>query len=617
MTKECFDNTYVVQYTDTSKGTITIPRKSLIDDEIDITLVGKDRIEYGQEFDENMLHLLENFSCPELTGSSPIAPDPDFAVNAILDNPIEGQTWYNSTQERLFVYDGDRWNPLGTNDDVGGNRGVILSGLSLPKPVSPVTGYEFDYSECSWNVSPFNIPGEVDFMECHTDSEAAVTMRYRLSGGATVYDGYANYQIIGIRDNNNQGSDTPILPSGTQLPTPTVTPTPSVTQTIPVTPTITPTNTATPNVTPTVTPTPAVSPGIEFFVSVATDNVTGGTTESIKLCQVGPSSFSTVATNATVGTTSDIRGGISTDGYNLFVPYRAVGTAIFTRTGSDLNRVFTIDNEFGYSVGDALYHNHPTLGNILYTVQYNVDGSQDPPVVNVKIRTYIINGPGSVSTLSTTTVSMGSLVSTSNLRASLCLHNNYLIFVSNERLMAYYHNGVSLNLISTVINANGGYIRARSDNSFIYPESRYNLDGEQPNRKIYTFSGATFSEVYSGSGGEFGLAVGGSNIFTGYNKEAAIQAKYWDGVNLGGVIASVSSTTPAFSNSSLFKFSNNTSRLYNPVDNVAGQSRVYTWNGTSFTTLMTLDPEPLAGTNKYIAFGLMYLSEASEYPSEE
>jgi len=615
MAKLCFDQTYVIQYTDASKGTISIPRKAFINDEVDITLVGKDRIEYGEEFDENLLHLLENFACPELVGSNPIEPDPDFSLDTLLENPIEGQTWYNSTKERHYVYDGAMWVPLGTNDDVGGNRGVILSGMALPKPVSPVTGYEFDYPECSWNVSPFYIPGEVDFLECFTDSNAVVNMRYRLTSGATIYDGYANYQIIGIRDNNNQGDVTPILPSGTQLPTPTVTPTPSITGTIPATPTMTPTITPTPNVTPTVTPTPAVSSGIEFFVSVATNS--DYTSESIKLCQVGPSSFSTVATNAGLPIASEIYGDISTDGYNLFIPYLTEGTAVFTRDGATLNRELILENEssgFGdYVTGDARYHNHPTLGNILYTIQYRAEGSQDPPVVTAKIRTYVINGPGSLSLLTTTTFGYNPVTGVSNQRLTLCLHNNYLIVSSKERLFAFYHNGTTLNQITSIVNTTGNYIRVRSDNSYIYPESRYNDIFSKPDRKIYTFSGATFSEVYSQTGGEFGLAVGGSNLFTGFDNETSIQAKYWDGLSLSGAITSVSSATPAYSGSSLFKFSSTTSRLYNPVDNSAPLSRVYTWNGATLTPIMTLDAEPLASTNKYVAFGLMHINNASDF----
>ena len=57
----CSDNTYYIYYTDASSGAIAIPiaKSSLIQD-IDVTLVGKTRLEYGEVFNENMLHLLEH-----------------------------------------------------------------------------------------------------------------------------------------------------------------------------------------------------------------------------------------------------------------------------------------------------------------------------------------------------------------------------------------------------------------------------------------------------------------------------------------------------------------------------------------------------------------------------
>ena len=615
MVKLCFDETYVIQYTDSSKGTISIPRKGFITDEVDITLVGKDRVEYGQEFDENMLHLLERFSCPEVIGSSPVVPDTSYTEETILENPIEGQIWFNSTKERPFVYDGTKWKPFALNDDVGGNRGVIFSGMSLPKPVSPITGIEFDYPECSWNVSPFNLPGEVDFMECYTDSNAVVNMRYRLTGGSTIYDGYANYQIIGIRDNSNQGDSSPVLPSGTQLPTPTPTPTPSVTSSVPLTPTVTPTVTPTPNPTPTVTPTPAVSSGIEFFVSVATD--AGYTTESVKFGQITPSGFSVLADNSSeLPIASLIYGSISSDGYNLFIPYLLEGTAIYTREGSVLSRALILENEtsgFGdYVTADALYHNHPTVGKLLYTLQLKINSGEDPATISAKIRTYVVNSPGSLSLLTTTSFGF-SIVSTANQRMSLCLHNNYLIVTNNEKIFAFYHNGSSLNQITSLANITGNYIRARSDNSFIYLESRYDNTSSKPDRKIYTFSGSTFTEALSQAGGEYGLAVGGSNVFSGFNNESSIQAKYWDGFNLTSSINSVPSAEPAYGGSSLFKFSNSTNRLYNPVDNSATLSKVYTWNGTTFTPIFTFNIEDVSSDNKYVAFDLIYLKNSSDY----
>ena len=56
----------------------------------DITLIGKNAASYGTYFNENLVHILENF-----------------ANTSAPSNPIIGQLWYDSSQGRLKVYDGD------------------------------------------------------------------------------------------------------------------------------------------------------------------------------------------------------------------------------------------------------------------------------------------------------------------------------------------------------------------------------------------------------------------------------------------------------------------------------------------------------------------------------
>lgn len=260
----CADNSYVIYYTNLDQGSIQIQKSALIVDELDIALIGKTRLEYGEIFNENTLHLLENFACPE---SAEGVPDYSVAYGNLLENPTIGQIWYNKTQEKPFVYSvNDTWIPLGTMNDVAGNSGVIFNDEFLPLPLAS-DGYVFDYDECAWVVSPFHLPDEIDFMHCFTFAEDGgykVKMEYRITGQLTLNPGYVNYQIIGIRNNENLGEiecQSIIAPTSTPVVSPTstpmITPTPSITPSFTPTVTVTPTTTLTP--TPTGTPTPGVS----------------------------------------------------------------------------------------------------------------------------------------------------------------------------------------------------------------------------------------------------------------------------------------------------------------------------------------------------------------------
>ena len=73
----------------------------LIDGQIDtastnLTLVGRNYTGYGESFNENFIKLLENFS-----------------NTAAPSNPLTGQLWWNSTDQRLQVYDGTVWKSSG------------------------------------------------------------------------------------------------------------------------------------------------------------------------------------------------------------------------------------------------------------------------------------------------------------------------------------------------------------------------------------------------------------------------------------------------------------------------------------------------------------------------
>jgi hypothetical protein len=275
---------YNVNYTDTDKTPITIQEGTENNTTLDVAVFGNTFLEYGQELNENILHLLENFSCPMNIGNTinNAAPDTHSAngsYNVLLSRPTEGQIWYNSTVKKLYYWDGAHWRPITTQNDVAANWGLIGDGFQLPKPVSATTGYVFPYSECIWSVSPANFGGTFDYMACATDSVATVNMKYRIAGGSML-SGVANYLIIGIRGNTNHGTgfamtppvpsatptSTPIPPSATASGTPaaSVTPTASNTPfpsgTIPPTPSQTPSHTPTRTRTPTGTPGPSASP---------------------------------------------------------------------------------------------------------------------------------------------------------------------------------------------------------------------------------------------------------------------------------------------------------------------------------------------------------------------
>jgi len=73
----------------------------LIDGQIDIestnlTLVGRNYTGYGEAFNENFIRLLENF-----------------ANSAAPTNPLSGQIWWDTSEQRLKVYDGTVWKASG------------------------------------------------------------------------------------------------------------------------------------------------------------------------------------------------------------------------------------------------------------------------------------------------------------------------------------------------------------------------------------------------------------------------------------------------------------------------------------------------------------------------
>ena len=248
-------STYDVHYTDINVQPIVI-QEAETDSSTDITLFGRITLEYGQDLDQDLLQIFENFACPEAAGSTLGNSHPDYTVNGNdLTKPTAGQLWYNSTRQLIYYWNASisTWVPLGGRGQYAANWGQIGDGNQIPAPINPYTGQAYPYSQCIWAVSPANIPSAFTYLLCTTDPEANVTMQYRAYGDIGMSSGTANFLIINIVGNINQGSVVNVTPATPAIsPTPTATPTPSKA--------VTPTPSPTPSATHTPTHTPAVSP---------------------------------------------------------------------------------------------------------------------------------------------------------------------------------------------------------------------------------------------------------------------------------------------------------------------------------------------------------------------
>lgn len=252
-------SSYELGFTDINVPIVLVDMNTIDNVSLDITLFGFTKLNYGRELNENFVHILEHFAVPQ-DSSNPGNPnlfqvsyDGTGGSNALLSDPVTGQVWYNKTQSELrpYVWYNTVWNPLENfGQDVAANWGQIADGEQIPQPVSE-TGYVFPYEECSWIVSPFNQVEELVDMECLTDENAIVTMKYLYNGDSSQTSGIANYMIVGLKDNNNLGD------LSTPEPQPSATPTPTPSTSQGASPTPTPTNTPT----PTPTPTPSQSSG--------------------------------------------------------------------------------------------------------------------------------------------------------------------------------------------------------------------------------------------------------------------------------------------------------------------------------------------------------------------
>ena len=75
---------------------LVVLQDGTLDTSTSIGLLGRNYVGYGEVQNENFLYLLENFA-----GNNPPA------------RPLEGQTWYDSVNNKLNTYDGTNWTPVG------------------------------------------------------------------------------------------------------------------------------------------------------------------------------------------------------------------------------------------------------------------------------------------------------------------------------------------------------------------------------------------------------------------------------------------------------------------------------------------------------------------------
>ena len=79
----------------------------------DLKLPGKGAVVWGENLDENSYRLMENFAVEE---SSPGNSQDASTTNGNgINNPLEGQNWWNITQKKLYVFDGSNWQKIGTS----------------------------------------------------------------------------------------------------------------------------------------------------------------------------------------------------------------------------------------------------------------------------------------------------------------------------------------------------------------------------------------------------------------------------------------------------------------------------------------------------------------------
>lgn len=122
--------TYSIKKTD-GNWLVELPDFVLDNTTTSITLIGKDAVNFGEEFSQNFIDVMQRFSNP----SAPI-------------KPLQGQLWYDQEQSKLKVFNGTNWKIVspafdgysGTiNLDINSYPQTILSVVITDQNISTVT----------------------------------------------------------------------------------------------------------------------------------------------------------------------------------------------------------------------------------------------------------------------------------------------------------------------------------------------------------------------------------------------------------------------------------------------------------------------------------------------
>ena len=322
---------------------------------------------------------------PDLSKASFIDED----NKRLLSSPIEGQLWFNTTRNSLFVFDGTGWNELNISSELDVNWGTVCDGEQIPLPInSAAFGSPYTYKDCAWFVSPRETDETFEFMVCQTDENANVTMKYKDVGSSELRSASANYMIVAISGNTNVGR---IIPCAVPEPTPEASVTPSVTLTITPTPTVgvsttavpTPTPTRAPSSTPDATPTNTPEPGVTQTATPIPSTTPQATVSVTPTPPVTPTVTPTATPAATppvtptVTPTASSTGG-PVDGFLRSVTFTTRG-ATQGSAGHSINSNGTITSFFNSGIGSSLWYSPATPGiGSNYWIQIESVTPQDP-----------------------------------------------------------------------------------------------------------------------------------------------------------------------------------------------------------------------------------------------